>query len=56
MPEKIQKVTRDVLYVDQATYEIWGLNVQNWQNAIKGGSGAIGREQEIYKPDFYDPT
>ena len=34
--EKIQNVSRDVLYVYQPTFEIWGLQLQNRPNGIKG--------------------
>ena len=54
MHEKIQKVSRDVLYVYQPTYEIWGRKLQNWGNAIKGAQAQLPRNKESKKPDFYD--
>ena len=52
MHEKIQNVSRDVLYIYQPTFEIWGLKLQNWQNAIEGGQAPLaGATQKTGVPE-----
>ncbi len=52
--KKIQKVSRDVLYAYKVTYEIWGLKLQNWQNAIQGAQAPLAGNKQSNKPDFDD--
>ena len=44
--KKIQKVTTYVLYMHQATYQKWGLNIQNWENVIERSLGTMVKTTE----------
>ena len=42
------------IHVYQPTYEIWGLKLQNWQNAMKGVQAPLAGSEKSKKPDFLD--